>query len=265
MLTRRTSGEGPTPWILGALGLGGLAFFLAPLAGLVLRSPIARLPETLLQPGVLSALRLSLVISLGALGLSLILGLPLAWMLSRGPLAGGRVIRSLVLVPMVLPPVVGGVALFAAFGRRGFLGPALESVGLSLPFSTAGAVVAAAFVAMPFLVVSVEAALNSVDLRLEDAAATMGAGRMTILWTITLPAVRPALGGGAALCWARALGEFGATIMFAGNLEGVTQTIPLAVYTKLPVDPDAALALSLVLLAVALAVIVALRGRIRGL
>lgn len=265
MLTRRTSGEGPAPWVLGALGLLGLAFFVAPLAGLVLRSPVARLPETLLQPGVLSALRLSLVISLGALALSLMFGLPLAWMLARGPLAGGRVVRSLVLVPMVLPPVVGGVALFAAFGRRGLLGSALETVGLSLPFSTAGAVVAAAFVAMPFLVISVEAALNSVDRRLEDAAATMGASRMTILRTITLPAVAPALGGGAALCWARALGEFGATIMFAGNLEGVTQTIPLAVYTRLPVDPDEALALSLVLLAVALVVIVALRGRIRGL
>jgi len=131
---------------------------VAPLAGLVLRSPVARLPETLLQPGVLSALRLSLVISLGALALSLMFGLPLAWMLARGPLAGGRVVRSLVLVPMVLPPVVGGVALFAAFGRRGLLGSALETVGLSLPFSTAGAVVAAAFVAMPFLVISVEAA-----------------------------------------------------------------------------------------------------------
>lgn len=265
MLTRRTSREGPGAWILGVAGSVGLAFFLAPLGGLVVRSPLARLPSILLQPGSLNALRLSLLVSLGALGLSLLLGLPLAWMLSRGPLAGGRVARSMVLVPMVLPPVVGGVALFAAFGRRGFLGPALASVGVELPFSTAGAVVAAAFVAMPFLVVSVEAALNSVDRRLEDAAATMGAGRMTILRTITLPAIGPALGGGAALCWARALGEFGATIMFAGNLEGVTQTVPLAVYTRLPVDPDGAQALSLVLLGVALAVIVALRGRIRGL
>lgn len=243
----------------------GLAFFITPLTGLVLRSPVAHLPGILLQPGVLAALRLSLVVSLGALGVSLLFGVPLAWMLSQGPLTGGRVIRSLVLVPMVLPPVVGGVALFAAFGRRGLLGPALESMGLALPFSTAAAVVAAAFVAMPFLVVSVEAALNSVDRRLEDAAATMGASRMTILRTITLPAIRPALGAGAALCWARALGEFGATIMFAGNLEGVTQTIPLAVYTRLPIDPDGALALSLVLLAVALAVIVTLRGRVKGI
>ena len=265
VLTRRTSKEGPARVILGGLGLLGLAFFLAPLAGLVLRSPLGRLPAILTQAGVLAALRLSLVVSFGALGLSMLLGLPLALLLARGPLAGRRVIRSFVLVPMVLPPVVGGVALFAAFGRRGLLGPALESAGVALPFSTAAAVVAAAFVAMPFLVVSAEAALNSVDRRLEDAAATMGASRMMILRTITFPAIKPALGAGAALCWARALGEFGATIMFAGNLEGVTQTVPLAVYTRLPVDPDGALALSLVLLAVALAVIATLRGRIQGL
>lgn len=248
------------------MGLGGLgaAFFALPLLGLVARSPLLEMVTILGEPSVVSALRLSLIVSLQALAGALVAGVPLAWLLARSEFPAKRLIRGLVLTPLVLPPVVAGVALLAAFGRRGLLGPALAAAGIELPFSTAAAVLAAAFVAMPFLVLSVEAALASADRRLEDAAATMGATRLTILRTVTLPAVGSAVVAGAALCWARALGEFGATIMFAGNLEGTTQTLPLAVYTKLPVDPDQAVALSLVLLTVAIVVITALRGRLRG-
>jgi len=260
---RRSSGEGAAPVVIAALGALGALFFIFPLVGLLVRSPLARVPAILAEPSVRSALRLSLIVSLEALGIALVVGVPLAWVLARTAFPGKRFLRSLILTPLVLPPVVAGVALFAAFGRRGLFGPALEAAGIELPFSTAAATLAAAFVAMPFLVIAVEAAFASVDQRLEDAAATMGASRLTILRTITFPAIRPALVAGAALCWARALGEFGATIMFAGNLEGTTQTLPLAVYTELPVDPDQAIVLSLVLLVVALTIITALRGRLR--
>lgn len=261
---RSTRGEGAGPWLVAALAAVAATFFMAPLAGLIGRSPLADAIELISDEGVLSALKLSLIVSLGALAASLLFGAPLAYVLAYSSFPGRRLLRSIVLVPMVLPPVVGGVALFAAFGRRGWLGPALEAMGLELPFTTAGAVVAASFVAMPFLVLALEAAFQSVDHRLEDAAATMGATRITILRTVTLPAIRPALGAGAALCWARALGEFGATITFAGNLEGTTQTMPLAIYTKLPVDPDGATVLSLILLGIALAIIVSLRGNLRA-
>jgi molybdate transport system permease protein len=167
-----------------------------------------------------------------------------------------------VTLPMVLPPVVGGAALLFALGRRGLVGGWLDdALGITLPFTTAGVVVANTFVAMPFLVVSVEGALRQADHRYEDAAATLGAGRWAVLTRVTLPLVRPSLVAGALLCWARALGEFGATITFAGNLPGRTQTMPLAVFLALERDRGSAVALSLVLVAVSLAVLVALRDR----
>ena len=219
----------------------------------------------LLSPGVGTALLLSVECSLGAVALSVALGVPLAWMLARVPFPGQSLVRALVTLPMVLPPVVGGVALLLAFGRAGFAGVALQRLtGVTLPFTTAGAVLAEAFVAMPFLVVSVEAGIRQVDAGYEEAAATLGAGPWTRFRRILLPLVTPTLAAGAALCWARALGEFGATITFAGNLPGRTQTMPLAVYIALENDPDAAVALSLVLLAVSLAVLVALRHRWLG-
>jgi molybdate transport system permease protein len=163
---------------------------------------------------------------------------------------------------MVLPPVVGGVALLLAFGRRGLVGAQLDAIGVHLPFTTAGAVIAETFVAMPFLVLTLEAAFRSTDRRLEDAARTLGASRWTVFRRVTLPLVRPSLLAGIVLCWARALGEFGATITFAGNLPGVTQTLPLFVFLKLEsTDADAAIVLSLVLVAVSLGVIVSLRDR----
>jgi molybdate transport system permease protein len=217
----------------------------------------------LLAPDVGTALRLSLECSVAAVALSLLLGVPLAWMLARMRFPGQPLVRALVTLPMVLPPVVGGVALLLAFGRRGFVGEALERLtGVTLPFTTAGAVLAEAFVAMPFLVVAVEAGLRQVDRRYEEAAATLGAGPWTRFWRVTLPLVAPSLGAGAALCWARALGEFGATITFAGNFPGKTQTMPLAVYIALETNPDAAVALSLILLVVSLVVLVGLRHRL---
>ena len=198
---------------------------------------------------MLTALRLSLVCSVSAVAISAVVGMPLAWVLARVQFRGRSLVRALVLLPMVLPPVVGGVALLLAFGRHGLIGQWLDrAFGITLPFTTAGAIMAETFVAMPFLVITVEAGLRALGQRYEDAAATLGAGRWTTFRRVTLPLIAPSLGAGAALAWARALGEFGATITFAGNLPGSTQTMPLAVYLALQNNLGAAMALSLVML-----------------
>lgn len=247
----------------GLLAGAALVFFALPLVGLVVRVAPGEVWRQLAAPAVQDALRLSLQVSLCAAGLSLLLGLPLAYALARLPMPGRGLARALVTLPMVLPPVVGGAALLAAFGRRGLLGGALEhGLGVVLPYTTAGAVVAATFVAAPFLVITVEGALRGLDPRFEQAAATLGASRLRIVGTVVLPAIRPSLVAGLALCWARALGEFGATITFAGNLQARTQTMPLAVYEALHSSPEGALALSLILLAVSLALLAALRGHL---
>jgi molybdate transport system permease protein len=233
-----------------------------PLAGLLIRAPWSTLPQRLAEPGVLAALRLSLLTATLATLLCLLLGVPLAWVLARSGLPCLRLVRALVTVPLVLPPVVGGVALLLVFGRRGLVGGWLDATfGLSLPFSTAGVVLAEAFVAMPFLVIAVEGALRAADPRYEEAAATLGASRWTAFRRVTLPLIAPGVAAGAVLCWARALGEFGATITFAGNFPGRTQTMPLAVYLALERDLDAAIVLSLVLLAVSVVILAALRDR----
>ncbi|MGH2815472.1 MAG: ABC transporter permease [Actinomycetota bacterium] len=245
--------------VLAALAVGFLAI---PLIGLLGRTPWGTMGAELATPRVLQALRLSLICSLGAVSVSVLLGVPLAFLLARVPFPGRNVVRALTTLPMVLPPVVGGVALLLAFGRRGLVGQWLDRVfGITLPFTTTGAILAEAFVAMPFLVITVEAGLRAMDRRFEDAAATLGAGRWLTFRRVTLPLIAPSLGAGIALCWARALGEFGATITFAGNLPGVTQTMPLAVYIALETDLEAAIALSLVLLAISLALLIALRDR----
>jgi molybdate transport system permease protein len=193
---------------------------------------------------------------------SLVVGVPLAWVLARVDHWAVGALRSLVTLPLVFPPVVGGVALLLALGRAGLVGRHLNTwFGIALPFSTAGVVVAETFVAMPFLVITVEGALRSADRGLEEAAATLGSRPFATFRRVTLPLVAPSLVAGGVLCWARALGEFGATITFAGNFPGTTQTMPLAVYLALESDPDAAIALSLVLLAVSVAVLALLRDR----
>jgi molybdate transport system permease protein len=242
----------------------GAALFALPLVGLLWRVPWAGLGDALVAPEAITAMRLSLVCSLAATALSVVLGLPLAWVQARGRFPGQALLRALTLLPVVLPPVVGGVALLAVFGRHGLVGRWLEPLGIRLPFSTAGAVLAETFVAMPFFVLSMEGALRGLDRRLEAAARSLGATHWTVFGRVTMPLVRPAFGASAALCWARALGEFGATITFAGNFPGRTQTIPLAVYLALESRPETGLALSLVLLAVSLAVLVLLRGRWLG-
>ncbi|MDQ6725467.1 MAG: ABC transporter permease [Actinomycetota bacterium] len=240
----------------------GALLFALPLAGLLWRAPWSSAWDQLRSAPARDALRLSLVTSLSATGIALVLGVPLAWVQARVDYPGKRVVRALTTLPMVLPPVVGGVALLLALGRRGIVGGQLDKIGVNLPFTTAGAVVAEAFVAMPFLVLTLEAAFRSADRRLEEAARTLGAGRFAVFRRVTLPLVTPSLVAGTVLCWARALGEFGATITFAGNLQGSTQTLPLFVYVKLEgSNPDSAIVLSLVLLVISLAVLIGLRDR----
>ncbi len=257
---RRSTGR--VPVALGVPALLGLAFLVLPLTGLLIRAPWTTLPHRLAEPGVLAALRLSLLTATLATVLCLLLGVPLAWVLARTRFTGRRVVRALVTVPLVLPPVVGGVALLLVFGRRGLVGGWLDrTFGVTLPFSTAGVVLAEAFVAMPFLIIAVEGALRGADARYEEAAATLGATRWTAFRRITLPLVAPGIAAGTVLCWARALGEFGATITFAGNFPGRTQTMPLAIYLALEQDPYAAIVLSLILLAVSVVILASLRDR----
>ncbi len=259
--TGTTAGVAP-PRSVVLLGMVGLALLVVPLFALTLRTPWARAGELLADPVVLQALRLSLTTSLAALAISTVLGVPLALLFARVDFPGKPFVRAVAVLPMVLPPVVGGVGLLAAFGRRGLIGGPLEQLtGSTVPFTPAAPVLAATFVSMPFLVVTVEAGLRLVDVRLEDAAATLGADRWTILRRVVLPMLVPSLVAGMALAWARALGEFGATITFAGNLPGRTQTLPLAVYLELERNPEAAYLLSFLLLAVSVAVLIALRDR----
>ncbi|MFG2501883.1 ABC transporter permease [Streptomyces sp. NPDC048441] len=262
---KRLPGRTPgprTPIALAIPALLAIAFLMLPLLGILVRTEWGDLGSHLTSEGTTEALKLSLIVSFWALGLSLLLGVPLAWLLARVDFPGKAVVRSLVLLPMVLPPTVGGVALLLAFGRRGLLGPWLEETfGITLPFHTSGAVIAATFVAMPFLVISLEGALGGLRPRYEETAASLGASPVRVFCTVTLPMVAPGLIAGAALTWARALGEFGATITFAGNLPGSTQTLPLQVYLLLQGSPEAATSVSLLLLAIAMVVLVALRGR----
>lgn len=258
---RRRTAQRP-PALLVALAAVGLAFFVVPLAGLASRVPWSELPGLLGDDVVGDAVRLSVVTSVAATALAAMLGVPLAWVLARLSFPGRSIVRALVTLPLVLPPVVGGAALLFALGRRGLVGePVYEATGLLLPFSTWGVIVANTFVAMPFLVITVEAGLRNLDRRYEAAASTLGARRWTVLRRVTLPMVAPSLVAGLVLTWARAFGEFGATITFAGNLQGRTQTMPLAVFVALESDRDAAVALSLLMVVVSLAVLVALRER----
>lgn len=260
--TGRDQTAGRPPTFVIVLGCLGLAFFFVPFLGLLGRVPWADLPDLLSSEVVVDALRLSLVASLAATGFSLVLGIPLAWILARVDFPGRSLVRGVVTLPLVLPPVVGGAALLFALGRRGLIGePLSEATGLVLPFSIWGVIIATTFVAMPFLVITVEGALRNMDRRFEGAASTLGASRWTVMRRVTLPMIGPSLLAGLVLCWARAFGEFGATITFAGNLQGRTQTLPLAVFVALESNRDVAVAISLVMVLVSLVVIVALRNR----
>jgi molybdate transport system permease protein len=254
----------PVPLLVPALI--AILFLLLPLAGLLIRAPWGRIGAALSGTDATQALTLSLWTATVSTAISMVIGVPLAWVLARSSFPGQRLLRALVTLPLVLPPVVGGVALLLAFSRTGIVGRYLDSwFGLTIPFSPLAVVMAETFVAMPFLIITVEGAFRSADQGFEEAAATLGAKRLTVFRRITLPMIAPSLGAGAVLCWARALGEFGATITFAGSFPGQTETMPIAVYYALENDPDAAIALSLVLLVVSVAVLASLRDRwVRG-
>ncbi|MDO5503644.1 MAG: ABC transporter permease [Actinomycetia bacterium] len=242
-----------------------LLLVVLPLLGLLIRTEWTSLATHLSAPVVWPAIRLSLITTLITLGLSILLGTPLAWLLSRAHGRAATWLRALLTVPVVLPPVVGGVALLLAYGRNGLLGaPVFEMFGWRIPFTPMAVVLAQLFVSLPFYVLAVEGAMRSVDQRYDAIAATLGATPARVFTRVALPMVAPGIAAGAALAWARALGEFGATITFAGNLTGRTQTAPLAVYVALQSDPQAAIALSVAMLAVSILVLGLLRGRWMG-
>jgi len=248
--------------LIAAPAVVGFSFLVLPLVAMVVRAPWRDMAALLSQGNVRSALLLSLECATIATVVSVVFGVPVAWVLARARFTGLGVVRACVTVPLVLPPVVGGIALLLALGRGGIVGRWLDQwFGLSLPFTSAAVVVAETFVAMPFLIISVEGALRTVDRDAEEAAVTLGASRVAVFTRITLPAIGPALAAGAILCWARALGEFGATITFAGNFPRTTQTMPLAIYQAFQLEPSAAIALGLVLLLVAVLVLASLRDR----
>lgn len=242
-----------------------LAFFLLPIVGMVLRLPWSRALAEISRPLLLQALLISLLVSTSTVVLAVVFGFPLGWVLARKRFAGKRLLRSLVVLPMIFPPVVGGLALFTVLGRHGILGPILDGLGIRVAFTPAAAILASTFVATPFFVLSAEAGLSSTDRRLEEAAATLGASSWRILRTVILPAISPSLLAGAALTWARALGEFGATIMFAGNVRGRTQTVPLAIYDLFQMgNYEGAILLSLILVSVSFILLLLLHGRAFG-
>jgi molybdate transport system permease protein len=239
-----------------------VAFLGLPLLAMVAQVPWSQLPALVTSEPAREALALSLRTSTAATLLCLLVGVPLALVLARADVPGRGVLRTLALLPLVLPPVVAGIALLSAFGRRGLLGDSLEVLGLQVAFTTTAVVLAQTFVSMPFLVISLEGALRTVGERHEQVAATLGASPTVVLRRVTLPLLAPALASGTVLTFARALGEFGATITFAGSLQGVTRTLPLEIYLLRETDAGAAVALSLILVAVSMAVIaVAFRRR----
>ena len=259
---REVGSRVPTPVIV--VGIAGLTvFFVLPIAGLLWRAPWSQVASVLGDENARRALRLSLVCSLSATGLSVVFGLPIAWLIARTEFRGRNVVRALTLLPLVLPPVVGGVALFYAFGRRGLVGQWLDhAFGFQLPFTVWAAILAETFVAMPFFIITVEGALRGLDTRYEDAAATYGAGRWTVMRRVTLPMIGPSIIAGLALTWARALGEFGATITFAGNFPGKTQTLPLAIYLAFENNDPAGIVLSIVLVAVSILILALVGSRV---
>lgn len=265
MSARRPGAGTGLPWPAVTLAALGALVFVVPLLALVARAPWSSVGDVVSSAPIREALSLSLATSVVATAVSVVLGVPLAWVLARSRLPGRGVVRAICTLSMVLPPVVAGVALFLAFGRRGVAGRWLDAwFGITLPFSTPAVVLAQTFVAMPFLVLTVDAAIQGADQRYEDAARTLGGSEWYVFRRVLLPAIRPAVIAGTVLTWARALGEFGATITFAGSLPGVTRTMPLETYLALESDPDRAVLVSLLLVAISFAVLFALRGRWLG-
>ncbi len=262
-LPKRSTRRSRPPFVFVVIAAFAAAVFFIPFIALLIRAPWSNAKSILLEPGLRTSLRLSMICSLSATAISFVLGVPLAWVQARLVFPGRSLLRAITTLPVVLPPVVGGLALLLAFGRNGIVGRHLyDWFSIRLPFTTAGAIVAETFVSMPFLVLSMEGALSNSDLRFEEAAETLGASSLMVFRRITIPALRPALVASGVLCWARALGEFGATITFAGSFPGTTQTIPLSVYQSFETNPPAAIMLSLLLVTISLAILIALRHRL---
>jgi molybdate transport system permease protein len=261
-VTRRPRGDhgGGTPLVLVPPAAIGAALLVLPAVALVVRAPWSRLGPIYTEYQFWDALRISIETSLEVTVLSLLVGTPLAWILARAGFPGKAVLRAAVTLPLVLPPVVGGIALFFALGRHGIVG---QYLGVQIPFTQFGIVLAGTFVSMPFLVVTVEGAIRSADRGVEEAAATLGASRLRVFTHVTVPSIVPSLAAGSVLCWARAIGEFGATSIFGGNIPNSTLTMPVLVLRVFQVsgDPEGATALSLPLMAVAIVVLVALRDK----
>jgi molybdate transport system permease protein len=254
--------HGRAPLALVIPGYIALAFLIVPVIAIFVRAPWGALAQDLSTSDARDALRLSLETTLVSTAICGVLGVPLAWLLARTTFRGRSLVRALVTLPLVLPPVVGGIALLLALGRNGIIGrPLNEAFGITFPFTTAGVVLAQTFVALPFMVISVEGAFRASDARYDEAASTLGATRWSTFRRVTLPLALPGIVAGAVLSWARALGEFGATVTFAGNFPGVTRTMPVQIYLARYQDTDSAIALSLVLIVVSVAVLALLRER----
>jgi molybdate transport system permease protein len=258
--SRRTTERFGVPRWVVVIAVVGALFILLPLVALVTRVDWSNFIPLITSPSSIDALLLSLRTSLVATVLCIVLGVPMAVVLARTTFRGQRIVRALVLLPLVLPPVVGGLALLYLFGRRGLLGSTFDVLGITIAFSTTAVILAQTFVALPFIVLSLEGALRTAGTRYEAVAATLGARPSAVMWRVTLPLVLPAVVSGAVLSFARALGEFGATLTFAGSLQGVTRTLPLEIYLQRETDPDAAVALSLVLVVVAIIVVAVAHG-----
>jgi molybdate transport system permease protein len=256
------SWQSRVPVLLALPAAVAVLFLVLPLVGLVMRAPWADAGAVLRSEAALQALQLSVITATASTIIVVLIGVPLAWVLALPGLRGASVLRALITIPLVLPPVVGGVALFTVLGRSGLFGrPLYQLTGFAFPFTPYAVILAQIFVALPFLVLSVEGALRAADRRYEEAASTLGARPVTVFRRITLPLIAPGIAAGAVLAWARALGEFGATITFAGNFPGTTRTMPLEIYLALETDPGSALLLSVLLLGVSVAVLVLLRQR----
>lgn len=247
-------------WIYLPAAIGAL-LVIVPLLAILLKTDWAHFVPLVTSQSSRTALMLSLKTAAASTALCVLIGVPMALVLARSRFPGQSVLRALVLLPLVLPPVVGGIALLYTFGRQGLLGRDLEALGIRIAFTTTAVVLSQSFVSLPFLVVSLEGALRTAGTNFETVAATLGARPSTVLRRVTLPLVLPGLVSGAVLAFARSLGEFGATLTFAGSLQGVTRTLPLEIYLQRETDPDAAVALSLLLIVVAVVIVVAAGGR----
>ena len=239
----------------------GLLFFIIPVLSLLLRIPWSQSREIIIRPEIWLAIRTSFIVTISVVMFSLLIGFPIAWSLTQLPNRLARIVRVLVLLPMVLPPVVGGVALLSAFGANTPLGSLLGSIGIHIPFTTLGAILAVSFVSAPFMIVMLDSGFQKLDPKLADAASVLGASRWMLIRKVLIPGLRPAILGGVSLTWARALGEFGATIAFAGNRPGHTQTLPLAIYQALQSDLDRAVLISSILIFMTLALMIFVKSQ----